>query len=140
MIKLLKKISFDSKKTGELFRRYLPQLDYYRGKKKEVIRKLGSGWMLTEKFGETDDQQQTANEGPLKRSISSAQRRVTLEQITAYKVACEYLKRDQSWKSDWGITVQNTNKDGKKLITLGGMYPIVSNTYPLVFPAKPPIC
>ena len=50
----------------------------------------------------------------------------TIEQITAYKVACEFLKRDDSWKFKWGITPTNANNNGKKLITLGGMYPIVS--------------
>ena len=57
-----------------------------------------------------------------------------MEQIAAYKVACEYLKSDQSWKIKWGITPRNQNKNGKKLITLGGMYPIVSPFYSFMVP------
>ena len=137
VLQLLEKISFDADRISRLFRQYLPQLDYYRQNSKRVEDELDSArWILTDIFGQdVDEELQGENSGPLKRSTATSsdssglrQRRnsITLDQIAAYKVACEYLKRDESWRVDWGITPRNQNKNGKKLITLGGMYPIVS--------------
>ena len=133
VLDLIDKLSFDTSGINTLFRQYMPQLAYYREKSEEVKETLASQCTFSDVLGREGDQQVRGG-GPLKRSAGDEKEvrdlrlqncDATIEQITAYKVACEYLKRDNSWKYKWGITPTNAN-NGKKLITLGGMYPIVS--------------
>ena len=73
---------------------------------------------------------QVSKRRPLKRASENkhlSKKGFSVELLAAYKVACEFLKNDKTWKNDWGIGPSTANKNEKKLITLGGMYPIVSS-------------
>ena len=129
---LLEKLSFDTDRIAGLLKRFLPQLEYYRENRKEVEEQLSRlAPSLYSNSGKSEDDSQTSARGPLKRSTymedkDLAIKDLSMDQVAAYKVACEFLKKDRTWRTDWGIGPSNVNKNGKKLITLGGMYPIVS--------------
>ena len=120
---LLQKLSFDTGRITRLFQRYLPQLDYYREYAKELEEEVKR---LVRSDDDVFDELQMSGKSPLrKRSAYEGGKRFNVDQWAAYKVACEFLREDKTWRTDWGLSQSNVN-NGKRLITLGGMYPIVS--------------